>query len=1230
MHPTRILVPPLLSEEESKQFVDQFQEPQEEVTVPVTELVSASPSLSSSKVVSTEEEFNSLVQIDTNSALPLREEEAFVRESDSANDNLLIVEELGITPNFTESQAEPIRSKMESALDVPLPSLSVLYPEMGTPLVDVPAGDTSELEEKEKESKNKKEKKKEKKKSPPEAANIFLSNTVPAKEEKKEKKKNKEKKNKKVGQKQEKEADVSVSDMDTTDIVERTTETASAEIVTTTELSNYVKEVPKVVSFDNQCDQRVSFIESEIMLMESDEDRNKLMLQKQKSFKDANERTMRFLELEALRQEAKTFLHEQCEKAVVLIKRNEAFKFLSARCADAVTEAIIITEQPKISKSPARSISLPNSNLLRHTLLKPRVHDSQGVHTTRRTIVIERRAIPAPAPVPVSTVDDVVEVLLESKPVAPTSTVDLDACSSASIDTNSNEPENNLKNCNSWSDKSAGSIEETYLSISEKAIPNTSSMFPSSISNINGMTQQKERIFFQGNTNSSVYFPPRVLEDPQRLKQALEEHNAKISALNGHSVNYDSGSHSFHSQSSQHSSQHSQRSNHSHQHPIVHGHQYHIHINSGHDSGSYGAHLALEGHLGHFHRFPNNLQQDINRNGTHDRDESVTDSKIVTHNNVDDDNVSYLSDSSAGSQGSYASYDSISRKKRGLGKNRQRKREVVKQVAINADVMDMLNKKIAGGNASVLSKIGGSSPNLSAGTATKLVGTETKGIKKSGNQNKADIMRHLDLFKLGAAEQVPINGNQLIYNKKSSSLPMTRLTEHPMLSCSLNVGLNPHITSSPDQLSPNHENRSTHLNFLDKQGKDTEKLLGKSFMQFKRTGFSNSNSVYRSYWRQKLQSFFSSLDNSFRLEKAIVHLYKVAQVSGLSRPELCCALAEANGNVNEALGRLCDPEFIAEVRLICSVIPVEEMIRTLPRTCLESVGVSVDSEMLASTNIPAAPARSPAAALLALAASFSEDSANIFKSTLSPSSPTNTIISRSVSGYDLDRSSRSTPLNRSTLSSSTSVRSLKSTLLPADEQDLLIYSRSRQNATSPLSPLPHMGLSEKTPYVKRRGNVVQFSPSGSPNSSPPSSQGRGTAPKYIEERFIEVAGPVFESVRGTQSNTHLNSSFHGNLPTSDFDNISVISTSTSKSDSNRGTKKMKSSRLSSSIEEHIAEHMEQEQTMIVMSRRDAYRAVEDSFLVKSPQFQRLKRGQKIINPFKLAPAELSEYRKFQL
>ena len=106
-------------------------------------------------------------------------------------------------------------------------------------------------------------------------------------------------------------------------------------------------------------------VDIKLLIAESDEDKNKLLTAKHKSKEDANLRTLRFLALESKRLEAKTFLYEAGQSAVHFINRKDAFDYLSNSCSEAVAQTIHLVRKPRATLQQAPPNLL--QNIMRRT-----------------------------------------------------------------------------------------------------------------------------------------------------------------------------------------------------------------------------------------------------------------------------------------------------------------------------------------------------------------------------------------------------------------------------------------------------------------------------------------------------------------------------------------------------------------------------------------------------------------------------------------------------------------------------------------------------------------------------------------------------------------------------------------------------------------------------------------------------------------------------------------------
>jgi hypothetical protein len=84
-------------------------------------------------------------------------------------------------------------------------------------------------------------------------------------------------------------------------------------------------------------------------------------------------------------------------------------------------------------------------------------------------------------------------------------------------------------------------------------------------------------------------------------------------------------------------------------------------------------------------------------------------------------------------------------------------------------------------------------------------------------------------------------------------------------------------------------------------------------------------SQFSHQWLQSLQALLITMPNIRIIRKSIAALQKAAQTP-LNRLEAFCALASVGGKVPDALGKLLDKEFRMEVSLACKILPIQAII----------------------------------------------------------------------------------------------------------------------------------------------------------------------------------------------------------------------------------------------------------------------------------------------------------------
>ena len=97
---------------------------------------------------------------------------------------------------------------------------------------------------------------------------------------------------------------------------------------------------------------------------------------------------------------------------------------------------------------------------------------------------------------------------------------------------------------------------------------------------------------------------------------------------------------------------------------------------------------------------------------------------------------------------------------------------------------------------------------------------------------------------------------------------------------------------------------------------------------YKTRGYVDGSNPYTSHWRAKLSACLELYESGPVLRKSICSLLKL-RTQPLTMLEAFCALAESDGSQIEALGRLGDPEFLREIKTVCALLPVAEILSRL-------------------------------------------------------------------------------------------------------------------------------------------------------------------------------------------------------------------------------------------------------------------------------------------------------------
>jgi len=109
---------------------------------------------------------------------------------------------------------------------------------------------------------------------------------------------------------------------------------------------------------------------------------------------------------------------------------------------------------------------------------------------------------------------------------------------------------------------------------------------------------------------------------------------------------------------------------------------------------------------------------------------------------------------------------------------------------------------------------------------------------------------------------------------------------------------------------------------------DSSQVARDGMNTFKARGYVDGASHYASHWRSRLTMCLELYDSGVILRKSMCSLLKLSP-QPLTMLEAFCALADSDGSQIEALGRLSDPEFLREVKTVCALLPVAEILSRL-------------------------------------------------------------------------------------------------------------------------------------------------------------------------------------------------------------------------------------------------------------------------------------------------------------
>jgi hypothetical protein len=135
---------------------------------------------------------------------------------------------------------------------------------------------------------------------------------------------------------------------------------------------------------------------------------------------------------------------------------------------------------------------------------------------------------------------------------------------------------------------------------------------------------------------------------------------------------------------------------------------------------------------------------------------------------------------------------------------------------------------------------------------------------------------------------------------------------------------------SANGLAPIGMGKRNPIDFLDESQANTSSnpMFEESISDYLQKGYSTGTCAYLAIWKNKIIHCVKSFPNPMQLDKAIYSLQR-AYPEPLTRAGALCALSETNGSVGEALGHLNDKTFKHELILVCQALPVDELVNRL-------------------------------------------------------------------------------------------------------------------------------------------------------------------------------------------------------------------------------------------------------------------------------------------------------------
>lgn len=139
------------------------------------------------------------------------------------------------------------------------------------------------------------------------------------------------------------------------------------------------------------------------------------------------------------------------------------------------------------------------------------------------------------------------------------------------------------------------------------------------------------------------------------------------------------------------------------------------------------------------------------------------------------------------------------------------------------------------------------------------------------------------------------------------------------------------IMKSANGLAPIGMGKRNPIDFLDESPVDpycSSPMFEESISNYLQKGYSTGTCAYLAIWKNKIIHCVKSFPSPHHLDKAIYSLQR-AYPEPLTRAGALCALSETNGSVGEALGQLNDKTFKHELVLVCQALPLDEIVNRL-------------------------------------------------------------------------------------------------------------------------------------------------------------------------------------------------------------------------------------------------------------------------------------------------------------